>query len=98
MANLVPTDRIERLILLIRGHKVMLDADLAELYGVETRVLVQVVKRNVNRFPKDFMFQLSDEETKLLRSQIVISNRGRGGRRLRLNSSVVQFNATIKIV
>jgi len=76
----------------------MLDADLAELYGVETRVLVQVVKRNVNRFPKDFMFQLSDEETKLLRSQIVISNRGRGGRRLRLNSSVVQFNATIKIV
>ena len=59
----------------------MLDADLAELYGVETRVLVQVVKRNVNRFPKDFMFQLSDEETKLLRSQIVISNRGRGGRR-----------------
>ena len=92
MANLVPTDRIERLILLIRGHKVMLDADLAELYGVETRVLVQVVKRNVNRFPKDFMFQLSDEETKLLRSQIVISNRGRGGRRLRLNSSVDQFN------
>ena len=81
MANPVPTERIERLILLIRGHKVMLDADLAELYGVETRVLVQAVKRNLNRFPKDFMFQLSDEETKLLRSQIVISNRGRGGRR-----------------
>ena len=81
MANLVPTERIERLILLIRGHKVMLDADLAELYGVETRVLVQAVKRNLNRFPKDFMFQLSDEETKLLRSQIVISNRRRGGRR-----------------
>jgi len=81
VANLVPTERIERLILLIRGHKVMLDADLAELYGVETRVLVQAVKRNLNRFPKDFMFQLSDEETKLLRSQIVISNRGRGGRR-----------------
>lgn len=59
----------------------MLDADLAELYGVETRVLVQAVKRNLNRFPKDFMFQLSDDETKRLRSQIVISNRRRGGRR-----------------
>jgi hypothetical protein len=59
----------------------MLDADLAELYGVKTRVLVQAVKRNLNRFPKDFMFQLSDDETKLLRSQIVISNRRRGGRR-----------------
>lgn len=81
MANLLPIERIERLILLIRGHKVMLDADLAELYGVETRVLVQAVKRNLNRFPKDFMFQLSDDETKRLRSQIVISNRRRGGRR-----------------
>lgn len=59
----------------------MLDTDLAVLYGVETRVLVQAVKRNSNRFPTDFMFQLSDEEANLLRSQIVISKNRRGGRR-----------------
>jgi ORF6N domain len=59
----------------------MLDADLAELYGVETRVLLQAVGRNQKRFPKDFMFQLSKEEYELLRSQIVISKKGRGGRR-----------------
>ena len=59
----------------------MLDADLAELYGVETRVLLQAVSRNQKRFPKDFMFQLSEEEYELLRSQIVISKKGRGGRR-----------------
>jgi len=81
MAAIIPTERIERLILLIRGHKVMLDTDLAVLYGVETRVLVQAVKRNSNRFPTDFMFQLSDEEANLLRSQIVISKNRRGGRR-----------------
>ncbi len=81
MTAIVPTERIERLILLIRGHKVMLDADLAELYGVETRSLIQAVKRNLSRFPTDFMFQLSDEEAELLRSQIVISKKRRGGRR-----------------
>ncbi|MGH7825534.1 MAG: ORF6N domain-containing protein [Candidatus Binatia bacterium] len=81
MTAVVPTERIERLIVLIRGHKVMLDADLAELYGVETRALTQAVKRNLSRFPADFMFQLSDEEAELLRSQIVISKKGRGGRR-----------------
>ena len=81
MAAIIPTERIERLILLIRGHKVMLDTDLAVLYGVETRVLVQAVKRNSNRFPADFMFQLSDEEANVLRSQIVISKNRRGGRR-----------------
>ena len=59
----------------------MLDEDLAELYGVETRVLIQAVKRNSSRFPGDFMFQLSVEEAKSLRSQSVISNKGRGGRR-----------------
>jgi hypothetical protein len=59
----------------------MLDADLAELYGVETRVLLQAVSRNQKRFPKDFMFQLSKEEYQLLMSQIVISKKGRGGRR-----------------
>ncbi len=58
----------------------MLDADLAELYGVETKVLIQAVKRNINRFPEDFMFQLSSDEFKRLRSQFVTS-KGRGGRR-----------------
>jgi phage regulator Rha-like protein len=65
---------------LIRGEKVILDADLAELYGVETRVLVQAVKRNQERFPEDFLFQLTAEEFTVLRSQYVTS-RGWGGRR-----------------
>jgi hypothetical protein len=56
----------------------MLDEDLADLYGVETRVLVQQVKRNAKRFPEDFMFQLTSAEREALRSQIVISNEGRG--------------------
>ena len=58
----VPIERIEKSILLIRGQKVMLDKDLAELYGVETRVLKQAVRRNVKRFPIDFMFELTKEE------------------------------------
>lgn len=58
----------------IRGQKVMLDRDLAEMYGVETRVLNQAVKRNIERFPEDFMFQLTDEETTDWKSQIVMSN------------------------
>ena len=73
--SLIPVDRIEKAILLIRGQKVMLDADLAELYGVETRVLVQAVKRNLERFPEDFMFQLSQEEFAILRSQFVTLNK-----------------------
>jgi len=80
--SLIPVDRIEKAILLIRGQKVMLDADLAELYGVETKVLVQAVKRNLERFPEDFMFQLSQEEFAILRSQIVTSSDW-GGRRYR---------------
>lgn len=64
---------------MIRDRQVMLDEDLADLYGAETRVLVQQVKRNVKRFPPDFMFQLTKAEA--LRSQFVISNEGRGGRR-----------------
>ncbi len=64
----------------MRGMKVMLDRDLAELYDVETRTLVQAIKRNKQRFPPDFMFQLSKDEFDSLRSQIVIS-KGRGGRR-----------------
>jgi hypothetical protein len=73
---LIPAERIERAILLIRGEKVLLDRDLAELYGVETRVLVQAVKRNLRRFPADFMFQLSKEEFENWRSQFVMSNPG----------------------
>lgn len=77
----VPLEFVERRIYLIRGQKVMLDSDLAELYQVETRALIQAIKRNQDRFPDDFMFQLSKEEVASLRSQIVISNIGRGGRR-----------------
>jgi hypothetical protein len=80
-AALLPSERITRSILLLRGQKVLLDADLAELYGVETRALVQAVKRNLERFPEDFMFRLNAEELAALRSQSVISNTGRGGRR-----------------
>jgi len=76
--SLIPVDRIEKAILLMRRQKVMLDANLAELYGVETRVLVQAVKRNLGRFPEDFMFQLSKEEADFLRSQIVTLEKGRG--------------------
>jgi hypothetical protein len=61
-ANVISDNIINRSILLIRGQKVMLDADLAELYGVKTKRLNEQVKRNINRFPSDFMFQLSDEE------------------------------------
>jgi hypothetical protein len=78
--SLVPHERIENLIILVRGQKVMLDQDLATLYGVETRKLVQAVKRNIDRFPEDFMFQLTKDEFDLLRSQIVTSKQ-RGGRR-----------------
>jgi phage regulator Rha-like protein len=71
---------VERRIYIIRSQKVMLSPDLAELYQVETRALVQAVKRNIDRFPEDFMFQLSDEEYTNLKSQIVISSWG-GARR-----------------
>lgn len=59
--NILPIERIESAILRIRGEKVMLDQDIAELYGVETRALVQAIKRNIDRFPSDFMFQFSNE-------------------------------------
>ena len=71
-------ERVERRILLVRGHKVMLDSDLAELYGVETKVLNQAVRRNMERFPEEFMFQLSAGEYKSLRSQFVTLESGRG--------------------
>jgi len=79
--SLVPVERIERSILLIRGHKVILDADLGVLYGVTTKRLNEQVRRNVARFPTDFMFQLTLEEVESLRSQFATSNKGRGGRR-----------------
>ena len=72
---------ITRAIVLLRGHRVLLDEDLAALYGVETRTLVQAVKRNGQRFPEDFMFQLTAGEWAGVRSQSVISKPARGGRR-----------------
>jgi hypothetical protein len=65
-ASIIPIERVEQSIYLIRGHKVMLDRDLAALYGVETKALNQAVKRNTERFPSDFVFRLSDDETKEL--------------------------------
>ena len=77
----VAADQIALIIRLIRAQRVILDADLAGIYRVETRVLVQAVKRNANRFPQDFLFQLTEEETVSLRSQIVILKTGRGQHR-----------------
>jgi len=73
--------KVERRILVIRDQRVMLDRDLAGLYGVSTRRLNEQVRRNISRFPSDFMFQLTGAETDALRSQIATSNGGRGGRR-----------------
>jgi len=73
--------RVERAVRIIRSDKVILDEDLADLYGIETKNLVKAVKRNLDRFPADFMFQLTNQEFKVLRSQIVTSKQGRGGRR-----------------
>ena len=74
--SVIPAERIEKAILLIRGHKVMLDSDLASLYGVQVKVLNQAVKRNRARFPNDFMIQLTLEEAEASRSQIVTLKRG----------------------
>ena len=78
---LVPLDRIALTIHIVRGHRVMLDADLAMLYGVTTKRLNEQVKRNAKRFPEDFAFRLTVGEVAALRSQIATSNTGRGGRR-----------------
>jgi hypothetical protein len=77
---LVPIDRIERAILVLRGHKVILDADLAVLYGVETKALNRAVKRNLERFPADFMFQIAPGEAAILRCHSGASS-SPGGRR-----------------
>ena len=74
-------ESVEKRIYLVRGHRVMLDHDLAKLYGVQTKALIQAVKRNPDRFPSDFMHVLTDKEVAILRSQIVTSSWG--GRRYR---------------
>lgn len=74
LQSLIPAERIEHAILLIRGQRVMLDRDLASLYGVETRTLNQAVRRNLSRFPDDFIFQLTKEEFDHWKSQFVTSN------------------------
>lgn len=70
----IPTGHIETRILFVRSHKVLLDADLASLYDVPTGTLIQAVRRNIERFPQDFMFQLTQQELKILKSQIVTSS------------------------
>lgn len=80
MKDLIPEERIKQKIYLLRGQKVMLSTHLAELYGVAPRVLIQAVKRNLGRFPEDFMFQLTNDEYQNLKSQIVTSSWG-GARR-----------------
>ena len=76
MSQIISTEAITGRIYSIRGHKVMLDRDLAQLYGVPTKVLKQAVRRNAERFPEDFMFELREEEFEILRSQIVTSSWG----------------------
>jgi len=79
--DIVPVERVAALIFVIRDQRVILDSDLADLYGVSTGHLNRAVKRNAGRFPRDFMFQISAEELDFLKCQIGISKPGRGGRR-----------------
>jgi phage regulator Rha-like protein len=79
--KLTAVRRIEEMIFLVRGLRIMLDSDLAAIYGVKTSALNQAIKRNLNRFPDDFAFRLSSEELNCLMSQIVTSKQRRGGRR-----------------
>src|SRR4030043_821349 len=88
--HLIPVERIEQSILLIRGQKVMLDRDLARLYGVETRALNQAVRRNIDRFPTDFMFRLTREEIMRI-SQFVISSARPEIRTLKFSKNVMAF-------
>jgi hypothetical protein len=80
-AAIMPIGKIERAILLVRGERVILDADLAELYGVATKRLNEQVRRNIDRFPDDFVFQLNRNELDNLRSQFATPSSGYGGRR-----------------
>jgi len=88
--SLIPVERIERSILLLRGQKVMLDRDLALLYSVQTRALNQAVRRNMDRFPEDFMFRLTREEIKRI-SQFVISSAHPGVNTLKFSKNVMVF-------
>jgi hypothetical protein len=90
MKSLVPIEVIEQKIFLIRGLKVMLDRNLAELYGVETRALNQAVRRNIERFPDDFMFSLNRDEIMRI-SQIVISSSPAGHDNLKFSKNVMAF-------
>jgi len=102
----VPLRRIEQAILVIRGQRVMLSSNLAELYGVPAKMLVQAVKRNIERFPDDFMFQLTMDEHRVLKSQIVTSSWG-GARRappyaftkqgVAMLSSVLRSNGAVQV-
>lgn len=89
-SGIVPVEIVEQKIYLVRGHKVMLDRDLAELYGVETRVLNQAVRRNIERFPEDFMLSLTREEIMRI-SQIVISSPQAEPGTLKYSKSVMAF-------
>lgn len=82
--SIIPAERIRAHIYEIRGHRIMLDSDLAVLYGVQVRALNQAVRRNLERFPQDFMFELTADEYASLRSQSVIVNKGRGRHRKHL--------------
>ena len=97
-SSIIPQQIIENKIFFIRGKKVMLDRDLAMLYGVETRVLNQAVRRNVKRFPEDFMFQLTNEEMETWKSQIVISNKERMGIRRKPHAFTEQGIAMLSSV
>ena len=95
---IIPAERIQRTIYLIRGERIMIDADLAALYGVTTAHLNRAVKRNLSRFPQDFMFQLSSEESENLILQIGRSNVGRGGRRKPISAFTEQGVAMLSSV
>jgi phage regulator Rha-like protein len=93
--SIVPVERIERSILLIRGERVLLDSDLAGLYGVTVKRLNEQVRRNLKRFPKDFMFQLTKEEYRVLRSQIATLKTGRGRHRKYLPYAFTEHGAVM---
>ena len=91
--SLIPLERVERSILILRGHRVILDSDLAALYGVETRRLNEQVRRNIDRFPDDFAFALTEEEYAALRSQFAILKTGRGEHRKYLPRAFTEHGA-----
>ena len=86
--QLVVEQRIFKIIMIVRGEKVILDSDLATLYGVETRRLNEQVRRNIEKFPEDLMFQLNKDEFANLKSQIATSNSGWGGRRVKIGDAL----------